>query len=113
MAVRSTDSRVVLPNERRAQAVEPSDSKNIASPIRQPYEDEAASGGSFVVRLLAGTVLGAGLAMIFGPGGSLSPDAASTPTGSEQGSAPATGAREQPVGKAAGAAGAPLVGADR
>ena len=37
-------------------------------------EDVAASGGSFVVGLLAGTVLGAGLAMIFSPDGSLARD---------------------------------------
>ena len=38
----------------------------------QRFDDEAESGGSFVVGLLAGTVLGAGLAMIFGPKASLS-----------------------------------------
>ena len=38
---------------------------------RHPFDDETESGGSFVVGLLAGTVLGAGLAMIFGPKASL------------------------------------------
>jgi hypothetical protein len=43
-----------------------------SDPADYRFGDEAESGGSFVVGLLAGTVLGAGLAMIFGPKASLS-----------------------------------------